>query len=155
MCSSIQVFLLFSSCSVGDAILFFTCSFCVFVLVFTTIRKRWTSTTFLHCQRDCFYTEFVGCILLLWSCHSREWFLFFFLNTCCVDTEKKKMVKDCSEFPFKRNETGPHIMFYWSRLTTYITEETWLFKQIYFPVFVIVCSHVAIFKNASSTLTFL
>lgn len=94
MCSSIQVFLLFSSCSVGDAILFFTCSFCVFVLVFTTIRKRWTSTTFLHCQRDCFYTEFVGCILLLWSCHSREWFLFFvFLNTCCVDTEKNKWLK--------------------------------------------------------------
>lgn len=106
MCSSIQVFLLFSSCSVGDAILFFTCSFCVFVLVFTTIRKRWTSTTFLHCQRDCFYTEFVGCILLLWSCHSREWFLFFFLNTCCVDTEKKKMVKDCSEFPFKTEWDG-------------------------------------------------
>ena len=27
MCSSIQVFLLFSSCSAGDAILFFMCSF--------------------------------------------------------------------------------------------------------------------------------
>lgn len=143
MCSSIQVFLLFSSCSVGDAICF---SHVLFVCLYWYLQPWGKDEPALHSfiVKGIVFTQNLLDVFCSYGAVIVEsvFFFFFFLNICCVDTEKNKWFKTGVSSHLNRMRRV-RILCFTGADWRHITEETWLFKQIYFRLCdcLLTCGH--------------